>query len=125
MTKARKARLEEARSWLAENSFSDDAHIVKAYRTRFQVDRRCAMAELCLLHVLSPEKQKAYEAELDRKKAKEAAKANAQALIDDSDSDETFAYIAGYTSWDIPYGVTWDELENHPESPEDIAPFAE
>jgi hypothetical protein len=25
------------------------------------------------------------------------------------DSDETFAYIAGYTSAGVPYGVTWEE----------------
>jgi hypothetical protein len=27
------------------------------------------------------------------------------------ESDETFAYIAGYTSGGAPYGVTWDELK--------------
>ena len=26
-------------------------------------------------------------------------------------SDETFAFIAGYTSGGAPYGVTWDEME--------------
>lgn len=26
-------------------------------------------------------------------------------------SDETFSYIAGYTSGGIPYGVRWDEVE--------------
>ena len=28
------------------------------------------------------------------------------------DSDETFAYIAGYTSNGVPFGVTWEEQEN-------------
>lgn len=27
------------------------------------------------------------------------------------ESDETFAYIAGYTSGGVPYGVTWEESE--------------
>jgi len=27
-----------------------------------------------------------------------------------SNSDETFSYIAGYTSGGAPYGVTWDEV---------------
>jgi len=26
--------------------------------------------------------------------------------------DGTFAYIAGYTGWGYPYGVTWEEMEN-------------
>ena len=27
------------------------------------------------------------------------------------DSDEHFAFIAGYTAGSLPYGVTWEELE--------------
>ena len=27
------------------------------------------------------------------------------------ESDETFAFIAGYTSGGAPYGVTWEEME--------------
>lgn len=27
------------------------------------------------------------------------------------ESDETFAYIAGYTSGGVPYGVTWEEWD--------------
>lgn len=27
------------------------------------------------------------------------------------ESDETYAYIAGYTAWGFPYGVTWEEME--------------
>ena len=27
------------------------------------------------------------------------------------DSDETFAYIVGYTSNGVPYGVTWEEMD--------------
>ena len=27
------------------------------------------------------------------------------------ESDETFAFIAGYTSGGVPYGVTWEEME--------------
>ncbi len=29
-------------------------------------------------------------------------------------SDDTFAYIVGYTSWGFPYGVTWEELGKEP-----------
>ena len=27
------------------------------------------------------------------------------------EADETFAFIAGYTSGGVPYGVTWEEME--------------
>ena len=30
------------------------------------------------------------------------------------DSDDTYAYIAGHTSWGFPYGVTWEELGEEP-----------
>ncbi|MNZ77554.1 hypothetical protein D3C78_961010 [compost metagenome] len=26
-------------------------------------------------------------------------------------SNETFAYIVGYTGWGLPYGITWVEME--------------
>lgn len=46
-----------------------------------------------------------------------AAKRRAKTVPDDPwpDSDENFAYIAGYTSGGFPYGVRWDELEQSPE----------
>ena len=36
-------------------------------------------------------------------------------IYDVIESDETFAFIAGYTSWGIPYGVTWEEMESEKE----------
>lgn len=27
------------------------------------------------------------------------------------DSDETFYYIAGYTSNGVPFGITWEEID--------------
>lgn len=34
------------------------------------------------------------------------------------DSDEVFAFIAGYTSLGMPYGVTWEEINE--EEPIDL-----
>lgn len=31
--------------------------------------------------------------------------------IMEQDSDENFAFIAGYTSGGFPYGITWEEME--------------
>ena len=76
MSKARQQRLKEARKWFPEQGFTEDSHIVKAYRKKFNVDRTCAMKELCLLHVLSPEKQASYEAQLHAKKEKRQKKSS-------------------------------------------------
>ena len=40
-----------------------------------------------------------------RKKIQEVYEEN---LIE---SDDTFAFIAGYTSGGVPYGITWEEME--------------
>ncbi|MBQ6407113.1 MAG: hypothetical protein IJJ64_03645, partial [Butyrivibrio sp.] len=68
MSKARQNRLREARKWFPEQGFTEDSHVVKAYRKKFNVDRVCAMKELCMLHVLSPEKEASYLAHLEAKK---------------------------------------------------------
>ena len=106
MTKARRQRLREAREWFPAQGFSEDSHIVKAYRERFGVDKDCAMRELCLLGVLSPKKQKAYEGQLKKKTVME----------EDLDpfQDENFSFIAGYTSGGAPYGSTWEEWNEEP-----------
>lgn len=113
MTPARKQRLKEARVWYPEQNFTADSHIVKAYRTRFNVDKTCAMRELVMLGLLPEEKQKAYKEQLasrDRKNAeKRERKASAGADVDNPFQDENFFFIAGYTPGGAPYGVTWEE----------------
>ncbi len=119
MTPARKQRLKEARKWWKEQHFDDSSHIVKAYKNRFNVDNTCAMRELVMLGVLSPEKQKNYQQILavkDRKKVEKrerlaARKAAKESGLDmyDSDQDENFFFIAGYTPGGAPYGITWEE----------------
>ena len=110
MTKARKARLAEARTWYPAQNFTEDSHIVKAYRKRFNVDKDCAMRELCLLGMLPAANQKAYEEQLAGKK-KRAGADKMQPVDILPDQDENFFFIAGYTSGGAPYGVTWDEVE--------------
>lgn len=40
------------------------------------------------------------------------------------ESDNTFAFIAGYTEGGFPYGLTWEELGNsETEEREEILPF--
>lgn len=120
MSKERQQRLKEARKWFPEQGFTEDSHIVKAYRKKFNVDRTCAMKELCLLHLLSPEKQASYEAQLKAKKEKRQRKKQ-QAEFQPFDQDEYFYFIAGYTSGGAPYGITWEQaredglLDSHEE----------
>ena len=108
MSKARQQRLRAAKAWFSEQCFTEDSHIVKAYRKKFNVDKDCAMKELCMLHLLSPQKQASYEAQINAKKEKRKLKKQ-QAEYLPFDQDENFYYIAGYTSGGAPYGITWDE----------------
>ena len=90
-------------------------NIVKGYCKWFGVDQICALTELRILGTeISEEKEaeirKAVEGRARaRRHQKEAA---AQKKLDDLyvDSDETFAFIAGYTSGGAPYGTKWEEL---------------
>ena len=108
MSKARQKRLQEAKIWFEAQNFTEDSHVVKAYRKKFNVDNICAMRELCMLKVLSPEKQKAYEERLLKRQRKRQRKKEPQ-MDFNPDQDERFFFIAGYTSGGVPYGVTWEE----------------
>ena len=127
MTNARRQRLKEAKAWYAAQSFTEDSHVVKAYRKRFNVDKTCAMRELCMLNVLSPKKQKAYRDQLRAKAAKRAARKEIPDL--NPDQDAYFFYIAGYTSGGAPYGITWEEereqglLDEDNDAPDSELPF--
>ena len=113
MTTGRKQRLKEARLWYPEQNFTEDSHVIKVYRTRFNVDKTCAMRELVMLGLLPEEKQKAYKEQLaasDRKLAEKRERRGASdAVVDNSFQDENFFFIAGYTPGGAPYGVTWEE----------------
>ena len=111
MSKARQKRLRQAKAWFEAQHFTEDSHIVKAYRQKFKVDNTCAMRELCMLKVLSPEKQAAYENIEKAKDAKRRKKKQniGQNVIYNPEQDDMFYYIAGFTSGSAPYGITWDE----------------
>lgn len=61
MSSARKERLKQARKWYPEQHFTEDSHIISAYRRTFHVDRICAMRELCMLKMLPPNLQAEFE----------------------------------------------------------------
>ena len=120
MTEARRSRLREAKDWFPAQGFAENSHVIKAYREKFNVDREGAMRELCLLEMLSPEKQRSYEEQLEAKTQKRARlqtagktrrEGKAESPDENPDQDENFYFIAGYTSGGAPYGITWEQAE--------------
>lgn len=109
----RAGRLQSARATGWVKSYHGKS-LVRGYCRHFGVDPLCAVAELRQLGVqIDPD----LEEQLRRSVACEAAsrgsrdQKEAEDVEDLWDSDDTFAYIAGYTSWGFPYGVTWEEHE--------------
>ena len=117
-------RKAKAEKWVAEYDGTPyGGDIIKAYRKKFAVDRMKAVAELQLFGVsltneqIDREKEavKAYQ-ELQRvKKAKRKRIREQKRMKKDNpvfheEQDDTFYYIAGYTSGGAPYGVTWEEM---------------
>ena len=117
-------RRPKAEKWVASyDGTLYGGDIVKAYRKKFAVDRMKAVEELQLLGVSLTKEQidrekaavKAYQEIQRAKKAKRKRIRQQKKMEKDNplffeDQDDTFYYIAGYTSGGAPYGVTWEEM---------------
>jgi hypothetical protein len=108
----RKGRLDSAKHWLTKYK---GKNIIKGYKNHYGVDWLCAIKELQILGVgLDPEYvEKLILSVKNRIIEKQRLKDGKKQELENEiswDSDETFAYIAGYTSAGFPYGVTWEEL---------------
>lgn len=105
----RGARLQSAKHWIPSYSGRD---IVKGYRKWYGVDTVCAILELRQLGVGIPESRlleaKRTEEATAQRRVEQGRRAESAALCD---SDDNFAFIAGYTANGSPYGVPWDEPE--------------
>jgi len=105
----RTQRLESAKRWVPTHS---GRNLVRRYRDRYGVDVVCAILELRMLGVDIPDAR--LEQERRSKEDRAARRARRRSLAsradDFGDSDETFAFIAGYTEGGAPYGITWEEL---------------
>lgn len=117
-TLRRQQRLAKAKQWLIPYNGSPKK-IVKNYRKKFHVDVICALKELQMLGVEFAQEYldaiKHHEKLRLQQKAKEKQQKEEQAFINKyADSDDTFFYIAGYTSGGAPYGVTWEEMGLEP-----------
>lgn len=113
-------RLELAKHWLPTITGKST---IKGYRKYYGVNVESAIHELRLLGITLSEQEtiQAIAGEKQRQLANQARKnkrlEKAQHVKEQleatrySESDETYAYIAGYTNWGFPYGITWEEME--------------
>ena len=93
--------------------------IVRGYSKWFGVDLLCAIAELRLLGVTVA---RDYESRVRRtvdnlaayRQRKKLERASVDSPESTMDCDGIFAYITGYTSGGMPFGVTWEELDQKP-----------
>ena len=121
-------RKAKAEKWVSEYDGTPyGGDIIKAYRKKFAVDRMKAVAELQMLGVSLTKEQidrekaavKAYQdiqraKKAKRKRLREQKRMRKDIPVFHEDQDETFYYIAGYTSGGAPYGVTWEEMGMSP-----------
>lgn len=109
----RKDRLEAGKAWLPKYTGNN---AVIGYSKHFGVNKLCAALELQMLGYQIPkeqlEKLKAEEMRIQKTAEKRKLMKKSENNDDIHDSDETFYYIAGYTSNGTPYGLTWDEVKN-------------
>ncbi|MBU0495136.1 MAG: hypothetical protein KKA73_26480 [Chloroflexi bacterium] len=109
----RRQRLASAQSWLS--TYAGD-HVAQAYRRRYGVDWPTAFKELELLGI---ELDSGYQ-ELVRESVRGQTEASKRRRREQAAQTEellagyqgaNFAYLAGYTNWGFPYGITWAEME--------------
>ena len=117
----KESRIARARNWLPT---FEGTKVVRAYRKKFCVDTVCAIREL---QEIGYEFKPGYvdtllkleAARIEQLKAKKAEKrlAEEKRITEEHDDwqDDTFYYIAGYTSGGAPFGLTWEEMELEPE----------
>jgi len=108
----RKARLSSAISWIKKY---DGRNIISGYAKWYGVDKISAINELKTLGVsihLDLEKQivESHKSRIEQKRIIREKRKNIETFIQSSDSDENFAFIAGYTSGGFPYGITHEEF---------------
>ncbi|MFD2330175.1 hypothetical protein ACFSR7_13080 [Cohnella sp. GCM10020058] len=97
---------------------------IRDYRKFFDVPSNCAVQELQMLGLAltkdeiakgrNGEKARARNRKAKEKRAADRRRAAAprNSVSDDQPwQDETCFFIAGYTEWGFPYGITWEEQE--------------
>ena len=112
MTRDGRLRAANATRWVDQYKGKD---IVAGYANWFGVDPLCAVMELRMLGVtIDPEREiqikATIEAQTVARRCRQELRAQAEPEQLSPDSDETFAFISGYTSGGAAYGITSEEL---------------
>ena len=106
----RPARLIMASEWIKGYN---GKNLISGYAKWFGVDKICAMNELKIIGVtISEAMEKQVLASVKARIEQKRIMKEKRNFVDDKDidSDENFAYIAGYTSGGAPYGLTHEEM---------------
>lgn len=126
--KGRERRLAKGFDWIVTHR-GKPSNMLKKYRKYFGVDWECAIFELKALGVEFDSVYLARLCETITRGFQEEKKHTPIRRLEfevyhgiEPDSDENFAYIAGYTAGGAPYGVTREEWENIAWNEEDHEP---
>ncbi|WP_407270407.1 hypothetical protein [Radiobacillus sp. PE A8.2] len=119
----RPRRLQAALHWIPKY---DGKNLVRGYSRHFNVNQWCAVNELETLgyhysesymqqikNMVTQTQQAAAKRKAERKRKQESE----MDLFEDS--DETFAFIAGYTDGGAPFGISWEEWAEQEKDTED------
>ncbi|MGG7621279.1 hypothetical protein [Bacillus coreaensis] len=109
-------RKEIAKSWIETY---DGDNKVKAYSKMFGLNIKNSMKELRSLGVSISNEEKEYARRILEAKKQKSEKKREKRRMNDLEleayieSDETFAFIAGYTEGGAPYGITHEKMDEY------------
>lgn len=117
-TQRKEIRLQKARQWILTYN-GTPKHMARNYRKRFHVDIITAVSDLQAVGVEFTQEyldavKRSEEERIRQKRLKKEQKLMEENALLYEDSDDIFAFIAGYTSGGVPYGTTWEELGLEP-----------
>ena len=117
-TQRKENRLQKARQWILTYN-GTPKHMAKHYRKRFHVDITTAVRDLQDIGVeFTPEYldavKRSEEERIRQKRLEKERKVQQEQDFLYEDSDDVYAFIAGYTGGGVPYGITWEELGLEP-----------
>ena len=106
-------RLNAAKIWITTYV---GKNIVSGYAKWFGVDKICAINELKLIGAVIPEMLeeqivKSHQVLIEQRRQKKEERIIAETINLTIELDENFAYIVGYTSNGVPFGLTHEEFE--------------
>lgn len=117
-TQRKEIRLQKARQWILTYN-GTPKHIAKHYKKRFHVDITTAVRDLQDIGVEFTQEyidavKRSEEERIRQKHLEKERKAQQEQDFLYEDSDDVYAFIAGYTGGGVPYGITWEELGLEP-----------